>query len=279
MAAAEQKPLKVVTDSAAVAPERSASSSVYNVVVLSGENTSVGKTMISREVLRPGLAELRGSCDFFQIEATDRVLQEGAIRIGPEDLPDLFNKLVVIRARKRSSITDIGGGQAESFFKVLEKNVSARSRIDLFVLPLVPGLEETKVVSIIDKLIGYGTDPKKLVVVFNKVNGDGPNALKALIKGSYPNIVKHSETAGYRISDVFIPEAKIIAEHGPTPEKTLYQTSEDQTDYQALIVELAEKGASDADIQDCATREWQRDEAYGIAGRMIDVFSDLVLAE
>lgn len=278
MTTAELKPLKNNPSPSTVVPEATASS-VYNVVVLSGENTSVGKTMISREVLRPGLAELRGSCDFFQIEAADRVLQEGAIRIGPEDLPDLFNKLVVIRARKRSSITDIGGGQAESFFRVLEKNVSARSRIDLFVLPLVPGLEETKVISIIDKLIRYGTDPKKLVVVFNKVNGDRPEALKALIKSSYPSIVAHSKASGYRISDVFVPEAKIIAEHGPTPEKTLYQTSEDTTDYQALIEQLAERGASDTEIQACATREWQRDEAYGIAGRMIEVFSDLVLAE
>lgn len=252
-------------------------SNVFNVVVLSGENTSVGKTMISREVLRPGLIEMRASCEFFQIEAMDRVLQEGAIRISTEDLPELFNKLVVIRARKRASITDIGGGQAESFFRVLQKNVSARSRIDLFVLPLVPGLEETKVISIIDKLISYGTDAKKLVVVFNKVNGESPNALKALIKGSYPSIINHAEQCGYRISNAFIPEAKIIADHGPTPEKTLYQTSSDETNYAALIDSLAASGASDEEIQACAVREWQRDEAYGIAGRMIDVFSDLVL--
>lgn len=256
--------------------EISMQSTIHNVVVLSGENTSVGKTMISREVLRPGLTELRGSCDFFQIEAADRVLQEGAIRITTEDLPDLFNKLVLIRARKRASITDIGGGQAEHFFKVLEKNVSARSRIDLFVLPLIPGLEETKVLSIIDKLIQHGTDPKKLVVVFNKVNGDGASALKNLMKSSYPNLLKHSEQIGYRISEKFIPDAKVIAEHGPTPECTLYQTSEDNTDYSAMIDELATGGASDLEIESCAQKEWRRDEAVIIANVIIDVFVDLV---
>ena len=258
------------------APEALHPSTVHNVVVLSGENTSVGKTMISREVLRPGLTEMRDHCEFFQIEATDRVLQEGAIRIATEDIPELFNKLVLIRARKRASITDIGGGQAEAFFKVLEKNPSARSRIDLFVLPLVPGLEETKVISIIGKLIAYGTDPSKLVVVFNKVNGDTPNALKSLLKNSYPSLESHSKAQGYRISTAFIPEAKIIADHGPTPERTLYQTSEDKTDYNAKIEELVQNGGSDEEIEECATREWQRDEAYGIAGRMIEVFNDLI---
>lgn len=257
-------------------PETLPNPSIYNIVVLSGENTSVGKTMLSREVLRPGLTEIRGGCDFFQIEALDRTLQEGAIRVGEEDLPDLFKKLVVIRARKRASITDIGGGQAERFFKVLEKNVSARSRIDLFVLPMVPGLEESKVLSIVDKLIGYGTEPAKLVVVFNKVNGDTPGALQALIKNSYPNLVAHSKEKGYRISDKFINDAKVIAAHGPTPETTLYDTSADTTDYSKRIEELAESGASDSELEKAAQQEWLRDEAIGVADRFIEVFTDLV---
>lgn len=253
--------------------------SIHNVVVVSGENTSVGKTTIAREVLRPGLAEIHGSCEFYQIEATDRVLQEGAIRITPDDLPELFSKLVVIRARKQSSITDIGGGQAEHFFKVLERNISARTRIDLFVLPLVPGLEETKVLSIIEKLVKFGADPAKLVVVFNKVNGDKDNALETLIKNSYPHLMEHSKRVGYRISNTYIPDAKVIAEHGSTPECTLYQTSEDKTDYAAEVERLASEGASDDEISECAKKEWRRDEAIIIADRIIEVFNDITCAD
>lgn len=249
---------------------------IHNIVVMSGENTSVGKTMIAREVLRPGLTEIHGACDFFQVEAIDRVLQEGAIRITPEEIPDLFNKLAVLRARKRSSVTDIGGGQAEHFFKVLEKNVSARNRIDLFILPLVPGLEETKVLSIIEKLISFGADAKKLVVVFNKVNGDNPQPLVNLLKNSYPKLKNHSEKIGYRISTRFIPDAKVIAEHGPTPDCSLYQTSEDKTDYVAEIERLATSNGSDEEIALCAQKEWRRDEAGVIANIIIDVFRDLV---
>ncbi|OJA89698.1 hypothetical protein BGV71_08160 [Burkholderia ubonensis] len=123
---------------------------------------NVGKSTIGRYLLAPRL-----NTEPITIETINS--DEGGENISAKQFDVLQDHLL----RTDTAVVDVGASNIEKFFQQLTQYKRSHRDFDYFIIPTVPERkQQADTIATIDALAALGVSPKKIRVVFNKVEFD-----------------------------------------------------------------------------------------------------------
>jgi hypothetical protein len=205
---------------------------IRSVAVISGEDSDTTKSSTIRHAIRPALARLHGSCNYYLVERPDptkqRVSEGETVKLTPEQMPELLLKIEKDAVREVGSVYEIGAGQSDKMLTQFGKLKGAHAAADQVVLTVRPGQKADKLAETIASYIAAGFDPKRLALTYNLVP-DGATAsdmwatptFSAPIPSIGMSLVEHSRKWGYRMLKNGIPSSDSIRNLREHPKYTI----------------------------------------------------------
>ncbi|MQT27543.1 plasmid stabilization protein [Pseudomonas helleri] len=139
-----------------------------------------GKTTISDNLLVPRVGGLRFAIETINAGASDTASEIERLK-GRQ-----FGELSEILLSEDKAVVDVGASNVEDFFKFMAQYDGSHEDIDYFLVPAVPEKkQQVDTINTIKTLAALGVSPKKILVVFNKVQiddaDDMPQTFAALL--------------------------------------------------------------------------------------------------
>ncbi|WP_256330605.1 StbB family protein [Variovorax sp. YR216] len=187
---------------------------------------NVGKTTVAKQLLAP---RMEGASEFV-IETINANAQDDAgdaERLKGKEYGSLLDEI----GNLDSAIVDVGASNVEQFIKLMGQFEGSHEEFDYYVVPVVDEKkQQVDAIGTIATLARLGVPPKKIRVVFNKVDlddaGDIPGRFAALHAYHQKNkLFTLSSGAVIFISEVF--------ERIGTLKKSIAELAADTTDYRA----------------------------------------------
>lgn len=191
---------------------------------------SVGKTVIASHLLAPRLS----NSQIFAIESTNETAGDLGLDIDQlrgEQFGQLFRELLILD----NAIIDVGASNIEDFLDHMLKYEDSHAEIDLFVLPVVStGKAQRETIKTVSALVGLGVEPKRIQVIFNRVEGD--------VEDNFSSILMYAQKSGEFIANpavaIFENEVfELLAEQ----RTTIADVLADKTDYRQKLREADRK--------------------------------------
>jgi hypothetical protein len=190
-----------------------------------------GKTTLVDNLLAP-----RMNAPKFEIETINAgsSSDNDAERLKGKDYGGLQEELIALE----SAIVDVGASNVEEFIRQMGQFDGSHEEFDYFVVPVVSEKkQQTDTVNTIKTLAGLGVPPKKIRVVFNKVELEDANDVPrefAMIFGF------HEAEKRFALRPEAIVFRNELFDRLRTLKKTVSEIVADETDYRAM-----HRGASD----------------------------------
>jgi hypothetical protein len=187
---------------------------------------NVGKSTTARHLLMPRLG-----VNMIAIESINE--NEGGDPIALNQFKELQEHLL----DAESAVVDIGSSNIEGFFKLLVQYKRSHTDFDLFVVPVTTETKQQKdTIATVEALVALGVPPKKIRIVFNKVDAGED------IERTFSSIL------GYAAE-----EKKCIAD----PDATIYESDiyEDIKSLNVAIPDLLEHSEDELRVKIRATED------------------------
>lgn len=187
---------------------------------------TVGKTTIAAHLLSPRME----NAPVYAIETINETAQGLGVEVEQmrgEKFRDLFKKLVIAD----NAIIDVGASNVEEFLDGMTRFEESHLEIDYFVVPVTSGSKEQKeTMKMVSTLADFGIDPKKIRIVFNRVEADVHEEFAPLLNFAKKekNCVANPEAAIYE-NEIF----DLLA----IKKLTIAAALSDETDYKVLARE------------------------------------------
>jgi len=181
---------------------------IQKICITCGPVSNVGKTTLTKHLK----AYLKVN---FKMSVTHFGLDSGVLPMDGEDLvkpPSLESldgavRQISLLDPNQGFILDIGSSVFSEFDNVrISYGKSFFQEFDLFIVPMTPMVKPEGVRSAIEGLIEDGADPKKIVVVLNRVVIGKEDQAMAFARGAMGDLVEQ----GVRVSDEVISEMTFI---------------------------------------------------------------------
>lgn len=126
---------------------------------------NVGKSTIATHLLMPRIKD----AEFFAIESINSDEGQDGEKMRGKQFGALQEYMMTIDA----AVVDIGASNVEEFVKLMQQYRGSHEEFDYFVVPVVKeGKQQRDTVATIQALSAMGIPPKKIRVVFNKLEAD-----------------------------------------------------------------------------------------------------------
>ncbi len=187
-----------------------------------------GKTTLVDNLLAPRMRAQK-----FQVETINAgaSTNDPAERLKGKNYGALQEDLMLLD----SAIVDVGASNVEEFIKQMGQFAGSHEEFDYFLVPTVSEKkQQIDTVNTIETLAGLGAPPKKIRVVFNKVELEDANDVShlfATIFGFY------AETKRFTLRPDAVVFKNEIFERLHALQKTVSEIIADETDYRAMLRE------------------------------------------
>lgn len=219
-----------------------------------------GKTTISDNLLVPRVGGLRFAIETINAGASDTASEIERLK-GRQ-----FGELSEILLSEDKAVVDVGASNVEDFFKFMGQYDGSHEDIDYFLVPAVPEKkQQVDTINTIKTLAALGVSPKKILVVFNKVQIDDaddiPQTFAALLGF-------HEMEKKFTLKRDAVIYANEVFERLRALKMNVAQVLEDTTDYREqlrLATDEAEKDRAKRMIsaQRLAKSAWRNlDQVY-----------------
>ena len=191
---------------------------------------SVGKTVIASHLLAPRM----NNAQIFAIESTNETAGDLGLDIDlmrGEQFGSLFRDLLILD----DAIIDVGASNIEDFLGHMSKYEDSHQEIDLFVLPVIEsGKAQRETIKTIQALAGLGVEPKRIQVVFNRVESS--------VEDEFAAILGYADQSGLFVAnqDVAVYENEVF-EMLAEQRTTIGAVLSDTTDYRQQLREADRK--------------------------------------
>lgn len=233
-------------------------------IVCLSYNGNVGKTTISVHLIRAHMPKAEiVAVESINESAKDLGLE--VLQLTGEAFREVYEQLLI----SEDLVVDVGASNVEAFIGGLVEFQDAHHEVDLFVIPVTPGLKEQKeTIATYLALVRLGVDPQKIQVVLNRTDNPEKN---------FEVLFKYRGTdANFRVDPRIAVKESTIFEQLGRSRKTLQSVLEDETDYKALMSTLRD-GSDPALHKQYLTAHILRDQAQRVRGNLDRVF-DLITA-
>lgn len=193
-----------------------------------------GKTTLVDNLLAPRMRAQK-----FQVETINAgaSTNDPAERLKGKNYGALQEDLMLLD----SAIVDVGASNVEEFIKQMGQFAGSHEEFDYFLVPTVSEKkQQIDTVNTIETLAGLGVPPKKIRVVFNKVELEDANDVSHLfgtIFGFY------AETKRFTLRPEAVVFKNEIFERLYALQKTVSEIVADETDYRAMLREAKDEDA------------------------------------
>ena len=134
-------------------------------IVVAGISGNVGKSTLSAHMFVPRMKNAK-LLIVESINQDTKDLVDTSEKIRGEDFKKIYMELVL----NENIVVDVGASNAEAFFEGLSSFSQGYDEVDLFVIPVVPGVkEQAESVLTARMLAAMGVEKDKIRVVFNRV--------------------------------------------------------------------------------------------------------------
>lgn len=193
-----------------------------------------GKTTLVDNLLAPRMRAQKFQVETINAGASTNVPAE---RLKGKNYGALQEDLMLLD----SAIVDVGASNVEEFIKQMGQFAGSHEEFDYFLVPTVSEKkQQIDTVNTIETLAGLGVPPKKIRVVFNKVELEDANdvsQLFATIFGFY------AETKRFTLRPDAVVFKNEIFERLHVLQKTVSEIVADETDYRAMLREAKNEEA------------------------------------
>ena len=206
---------------------------------------NVGKTTLVRHLLAPNLRD-------HTIVAVETINIDGhakeTLTTSGRKVGKNIDDLIV----NSDTIFDVGGSNIEGFLAELKKRDGAHQDIDLFLVPVV---SDRKImgdtINIISELSGLGVPPKKIKIIFNRIDPDDEELLEEVFEPIYAFYNYKGDAPENPLSPLFELSNKWVifktevfetSRNMKNPDGnplTVYELASDPTDYKRLVKETS----------------------------------------
>jgi len=232
-------------------------------VVVTSINGNVGKTITASHVCKGHMPEapivavesINGSAGDLGLEVT---------QIAGEQYREVYTELLT----RPDLIVDVGASNVEAFFAGMAEFEDSHFEIDLFLIPVTPGLkEQTETISTYLTLQKLGVDPRKIQIVLNRARDP---------ERQFEVLFKYAKTdPNFRVNPrIAIMESSIFDELG-RHKKSLQSIVEDTTDYRAKMAELRD-GSNPALHGKYVKAHILRSQALTVRKNLDQVFEEII---
>jgi len=185
---------------------------------------NVGKSTIAKFLLLPRLP----NAVHIAIETinSDTTNSEATLKLTGKDVQTVQEELLI----SDDLIVDVGASNIDQFIKGMALFEGSIMDFDLFIIPVTPEKkQQVDTVSTVDTLIDMGVSPKKIKIIFNRVQTD------MVVADEFYSLIEYLSSIKVKTNkDSFIPDSDFFEqanEMGQTVETIL----SDETDYRAMI--------------------------------------------
>lgn len=195
------------------------------VVSLSG---NVGKSTIAKHLLLPRMP----GAEFIAVESINA--DEGS-----DDMVrgDQFGQLQEELMMMDSAVVDVGASNVEDFVKLMQQYRGSHEEFDLFVVPTVKDSKQIKdTIATVQALKSMGVPPKKITVVFNKLQ-----ASETVEEEFYPLIQYHEVSKAYTLRQSAAVDYSELYHKLRVHKTTIPELIADTTDYKAKMREAKDE--------------------------------------
>ncbi len=184
---------------------------------------NVGKSTIAKHLLAPRLdAELLAVETINSSDGADQTFR--GIEFG-----DLSEHLL----RTDNAVVDVGVSNVEAFAKEMRKFRGSHEDFDFFVVPVVKDIKQQKdSMATIEALQAIGVPPKKIRVIFNRLESD-----ESVDQVFYPIANFHEATKAFTLKPEWVIHENEIYNRLKSLRKSLTDVVNDQTDYKKVLAE------------------------------------------
>lgn len=222
-------------------------------------NGNVGKTTISVHLIRAHLP----NAEIVAVES----INESAKDLGLEVIQltgDAFREVYEQLLISEDLVVDVGASNVEDFIAGMVEFQDAHHEVDLFVIPVTPGLKEQKeTIATYLALVRLGVDSAKIQVVLNRTQSPEKD-FEVLFKYKSAN-------PEFRVDPrIAVKESSIFEQLGRS-KRTLQAVLEDKTDYKALLVTLRD-GSDTSKHKQYLAAHILRDQAQRVKVNLDRVF-------
>jgi hypothetical protein len=192
-----------------------------------------GKTTLVDNLLAPRMRAPKFEVETINAGSTD----SGAERLKGKDYGGLQEDLMTLE----SAIVDVGASNVEEFIKQMGQFDGSHEEFDFFLVPAVSEKkQQADTVSTIETLAGLGVPPKKIRIVFNKVELEDANDVPRLF-GTIFGL--HAATQCFTLRPGAVVFKNEIFERLRPLKKTVSDLVADETDYRAMLRESKDDDA------------------------------------
>jgi hypothetical protein len=193
----------------------------YAVINFSG---NVGKSMVARHLLWPRLKEAELiSVESINADETD------SEKIRGKQFGALQEQLLQID----SAVIDVGSSNVEDFVRLMRQYQGSHEDVDVFVVPVVKDAKQVKdTIATIEVLAAMGVPPKKIRVVFNKLESD-----ETVEDTFYPLLAYHEDKKTFTLRPKAAIQFSELYQRLRTLRTTVQELVADKTDWKAKLRE------------------------------------------
>lgn len=245
--------------------------SLRMIVVSTGQDTNTAKTTVAKFLT--GFLRRKGvDAKHIMIDLPGNPSDGEDLRLTgmEEDFQTLIEE-VMLMDDDQLAIIDLGG---HAFVKYMQsaKVYGDRSHGDagLFVIPLMPNVKEQVVLATVDQFISLGVDPKRIVLLFTRVDEDADSRIATRFAGLHAAAAK----VGFRVCSTPVYFASIIQDLRGTSEDLYVLAALDRAE---MTRELREsRKSSDGSSTEIAGKLILSDRAARPVRNFNDVFSEIL---
>lgn len=193
-----------------------------------------GKTTLVENLLAPRMQAAR-----FRVETINAGAggNSEAENLKGKDFGGLQEELMLLD----SAIVDVGASNVEEFIKQMGQFCGSHEEFDCFLVPTVSEKkQQIDTINTIETLAGLGVPPKKIRVVFNKVELEDANDVARIFSVIFG---LHAESKCFTLRPQAVVFRNEIFERLHTIKKSVAEIVEDKTDYRAMLREAIDEEA------------------------------------
>jgi hypothetical protein len=217
---------------------------------------NVGKSTVAKHLLYPRIKD----AEFISVESINADESDHEAVRGKQ-FGQLQEQLMMIDA----AVIDVGSSNVEDFVKLMKQYHGSHDDMDLFVVPAVKEGKQIKdTIATVQALAAMGVSPKKIRVVFNKLEAD-----ETVEEAFYPLFAFYEDKKAFTLRPKAVLHFSELYQRLRTHKLTVGDLLADQTDYKARLRE----GKTPAEKAEAAARISMRRLAASAQENLDTVFA------
>lgn len=187
---------------------------------------NVGKSTIAKHLLLPRMKDV----EFLAVESINSDDNDDHDVIKGKQFGQLQEQLLMIDG---SAIIDVGASNVEDFVRLMQMYRGSHEDFDMFIVPVVKETKQIRdTIGTIQALNSMGVPPKKIRVIFNKLEVD-----ETIEDVFYPLIAFQQETKSFPFKATAVIHYSELYQRLQAYKTTIPELLADQTDYKAKLRE------------------------------------------